>query len=156
MILDCPIGWRLIAGNCYLFSTDHLKLHEAQRSCIAMESRLFEPRNIETNKLVFDIAKNVSEGWKSRSNKYIFFWIGIHDSRNEGTFSYLSDNNSPILWDNFGPNEPNNHNNKEDCVYAHANGIWNDVDCNTQTEFICEIELSTLSKFFLNVSMKNI
>ena len=56
--------------------------------------------------------------------------------------------NSPILWDNFGPNEPNNHDNKEDCVYAHANGIWNDVDCNSQTEFICEIELSTLSKLF--------
>ena len=44
-----------------------------------------------------------------------------------------------IQWDNFGPGEPNNYGRKgEDCVYAHANGDWNDAKCNKKSEYICE------------------
>ena len=54
--------------------------------------------------------------------------------------STLSDNTT-IQWGNFGPGEPSNHGRTgEDCVYAHADGafVWNDANCNTQTEYICE------------------
>ena len=55
----------------------------------------------------------------------------------------LSDtNNTMIQWDNFGPGEPNNHpaagRRGEDCVYAHANGDWNDANCDAKSEYICE------------------
>ena len=52
----------------------------------------------------------------------------------------LSDtNNTMIQWDNFGFGEPNNYGRKgEDCVYAHANGDWNDANCASPSEYICE------------------
>ena len=51
----------------------------------------------------------------------------------------LSDTNNTIIqWDNFGPGEPNNYASAEDCVYAHANGDWNDAKCNEKLEYICE------------------
>ena len=69
-------------------------------------------------------------------------FIGTFSSSNQTILKgpALSDtNNTMIQWDNFGPGEPNNHGSRgEDCVYAHANGDWNDANCDAKSEYICE------------------
>ena len=89
--LDCPSHWHFVDEKCYLFKKNERSFHDADRSCKRMNAKLFEPRDLETNELVFNIAKNVSKNWNETSSdhKYIFFWIGIHDTANEGIFSYL-------------------------------------------------------------------
>ena len=78
-------------------------------------STLFEPKNLKTNDLVFEKAKNVSKGWGS---KYKFFWIGIHDLNNEGNFTYVSDQNETVIpWDNWNEGESSH------CEFWLGNGI---------------------------------
>nr|XP_006824949.1 PREDICTED: von Willebrand factor-like [Saccoglossus kowalevskii] len=62
-----------------------------------------------------------------------FYWLGITDLVNEGTFTYYS-NEIPIdgiytNWD-VDSGEPNNENGIEDCTEIwKLNGLWNDVNC---------------------------
>ena len=98
--LDCPSNWHYVDEKCYLFKKKEKSFHKADRSCKRMNAKLFEPRDLETNELVFNIAKNVSKTWNETSSdhKYIFFWIGIHDTANEGIFSYLRLGPFKIIW----------------------------------------------------------
>ena len=106
-ISECPSGWVPLQENCYFFNNKHLSFEKAQKWCMDRNSTLFEPKDLETNQLVFETGKNVSEtkGWKHDKNdktKYIFFWIGIHDLHKEGNFTYVSDpNEHPIQWHNW-------------------------------------------------------
>lgn len=150
---DCPTGWWFLEGNCYLFSKKKLSFEKAQNSCMGMNATLFEPKNLKTNDLVFEKAKNVSDTWKS---KYKFFWIGIHDSNKEGNFTYVSDQNEDVIqWTNWNEGEPNNFQYGEDCVYSHDHGEWNDMNCTVASEFICEKPVNGSAKIFSNFGKKD-
>ena len=60
---------------------------------------MFEPRKKNVAKIVIESAKIAGTG---------DFWLGIHDKNDEGNFVYDSDD-TPIVWSNWGPGEPNNH-----------------------------------------------
>ena len=63
-----------------------------------MNAKLFEPQDLETNNLVFNISSNVSREWDGNKNNYIFFWIGIHDTASEDNFIYLRLGPFKIIW----------------------------------------------------------
>jgi len=150
---DCPTGWWFLEENCYFFGKKERSFEKAQNFCMDMNSTLFEPKNLKTNDLVFEKAKNVSERWGSQ---YKFFWIGIHDLNNEGNFTYVSDQNETVIpWDNWNEGEPNNFKNGEDCVYSHDHGKWNDMNCTAKSEFICEKPANGPIKIFSNFRKKN-
>ena len=88
----------MVDEKCYLFEKVDKDFHKAERSCKRMNAKLFEPQDLETNELVFNVAKNVSKNWTGDGNTYIFFWIGIHDTANEGIFSYLRLGPFKIIW----------------------------------------------------------
>ena len=120
-----------------------MKYAKAVKECSKKDARLFEPKDLETNELVFKTSKEVGQTFTNDDNKWIFWWIGIHDLGNEGNFSYQSDKNGAELeWTNFSQCEPNNFGrNGEDCVQFNGlakNGKWNDANCNANCEFICE------------------
>ena len=96
--LDCPSNWYFVDEKCYLFEKDNVNFLEAERSCKRMNAKLFEPQDLETNELVFNVAKNVSKYWTGDYNTHIFFWIGIHDIENEGIFSYLRLGPFKMIW----------------------------------------------------------
>ena len=103
---ECPTGWWFLGENCYFFDKRNKNFHEAERLCQNMNSKLFEPRDLQTNNLVFKTAETVIKNWK---DPWIFFWIGIHDLKSEDNFNYASDpNNFKIQWSNFGAGEPSN------------------------------------------------
>ena len=99
--LDCPSAWHFVDGKCYLFERDNIVFHEAEKACKEMNAKLFEPQDLKTNELVFNMAKTEVKKWNQTSSnhhKYIFFWIGIHDTPNEGFFSYLRLGPFKIIW----------------------------------------------------------
>ena len=143
LFLDCPNGWLQIQEKCYFFNKKNINWNKAAEYCKKNGAKLFEPRNLVTNELVFHAANNASQTWNGSFHKWVFFWIGIHDSRHEGKFSYASDSNgTEIPWSNFADNEPNNKGKKgEDCVQLRGNsleGKWNDANCDDNSESICE------------------
>jgi len=65
------------------------------------------------------------------------WWIGRNDMTTEN--SWVWDKNELLQYDNWAPGEPNNWN-EEDCATLDAsnNGLWNDLNCNTSLNFVCE------------------
>jgi cysteine-rich repeat protein len=67
------------------------------------------------------------------------FWIGLNDRSTENTFSWVSSATS--TYRSWGAGEPNNAAaGGEDCAaFLIVNGLWNDINCNTNVRALCEI-----------------
>ena len=98
--------------------------------CNGRGKKLFEPKDdyANSNGLLLAQAYGVTD-----------FWIGIHDTTNEGIFTYDS-NGETIVYENWSTDEPNNWEGSEgeDCVEMYDNGYWNDVSCYSSKPFLCE------------------
>lgn len=64
-------------------------------------------------------------------------WIGYSDIDDEGNFSWIEGSSTFEAW-NAG--EPNNAGDNEDCAAIRVpNGNWNDLPCDVDRAFICEM-----------------
>ena len=73
-----------------------------------------------------------------------YFWIGINDIATEGEFQYAT--GGDLVYTNWNNGQPNNNNNKEDCVVISNSdtswfdpGSWFDTPCSDQYPSICEM-----------------
>ena len=67
------------------------------------------------------------------------FFIGINRSTRDGTFVY-SESASPIKFEAWGADEPNNKEGNENCVELNVKKEkWNAVNCDHSRKFICEL-----------------
>jgi len=64
-------------------------------------------------------------------------FIGLHDSRVEGSFEWTD--GSPLNYTNWYPGQPNNANGDQDFVEMLPDGTWNDQYTSCVREFICEM-----------------
>ena len=91
---------------------------------------LFEPRDFNTNKLVFEAAGNLVP------NAY---WLGINDRANQGQYIYASDGQDVVngMWRSGEPNGDN-----EQCVIGYYKfeylGEWLDYPCEDIVSSICQ------------------
>ena len=102
----------------------------ANSYCKSVGAKLVEIDSEEENAaIVGEIEKG---GYKNRS---MFFWIGLTDLREEGTWKLASDgaNTTFLNWHN---REPNNYGGNEDCAHIRSGGCpdwdhsaWADLDC---------------------------
>ena len=97
------------------------------------KGRLLEPRDTNTNKLVYEESKNVFG-----EDDYI--WVGIDDisAENQWTYSSSGQNVSKTFWTNEQPDGGTN----QGCVifFKAKEGLWNDVECSSNFRYICEFE----------------
>ncbi|NXU54453.1 MRC1 protein, partial [Turnix velox] len=90
-----------------------------------------------------DLAVIEGESEKNFLWKYTFykdwgnnFYIGLSVSLDR-TFRWMD--GSPVNYVAWAPNEPNFANNDENCVVMYAQtGTWNDLNCGSVEQFICE------------------
>ena len=92
---------------------------------INQDVRLFEPRSIPVNELVFNKSKEVWGGVHTA-------WVGINDRNVEGEFVYASSREEVTVTDWY-PGEPNDGDgSNQDCInfgfhwgthYYHKNGM---------------------------------
>ena len=130
-----PETWIDGETNREFYFTITLKsFEEASDFCLNEGAILFEPKSEDINKRVSDHA-NTIEGFGNADNRY---WIGINDITAEGSFVYNSDQ-SPISWENWKGNQPNNRAGGQDCGAVNTNeGEWWDDTCTDLRPFVCE------------------
>ena len=91
---------------------------------------LFEPRDANTNELVFAAAGNLRLG---------SYWLGINDLANQGQYVYASDGQEVIdgMWESTQPSSGT-----ERCVGYYSmpsyGGEWFDRPCDFLSFSICE------------------
>ena len=107
--------------------------NDAQLNCqnkLGTSWILFEPRDFNTNKLVFEAAGNLVP------NAY---WLGINDRANQGQYVYASDGQDVVngMWRSGEPNDDN-----ERCVTGYYKfeylGEWLDYPCENIVSSICQ------------------
>jgi hypothetical protein len=64
------------------------------------------------------------------------FWVGLNDLAEEGTFTWAD--GSPLLYEYWNANEPNDWGNGEDCGQVLASGLWNDIPCGNGMWAVCK------------------
>ncbi len=121
-----PCDLKQFNNNNYLFcSRIALKWSDAKEYCISK------------NKNLVTIENELENSWIS-SEIEDDSWIGLNDIDEESSWIW-SKNSEPLgEYQNWKSGEPNNNDN-EDCVEIYSNSKkWNDKNCSSQKNFICE------------------
>ncbi|XP_066299250.1 C-type lectin domain family 19 member A-like [Branchiostoma lanceolatum] len=86
------------------------------------------PRDAETNTFIVSLI-----------DPDTYFWIGLHDRREEGTFEWVD--GAPLgNFSAWGGGQPDDHESAEDCVHYQLNvESWNDAPCHHHMPFICQV-----------------
>jgi len=63
-------------------------------------------------------------------------WIGLADFLDEGEFGWTD--GSPLTFSNFRPGQPNNGNNNQHCTWIRPDGLWDDITCKKQEQYVCQ------------------
>ena len=80
-------------------------------------------------------------------------WIGFNDETTEGSFVWYDQ--SPVVYTNWAPGEPNNAGN-EDCTQIYADGLWNDLSSTTaNAQSIIEVNLCPVVNLGPDISICN-
>ncbi|KAJ7986772.1 hypothetical protein DPEC_G00331850 [Dallia pectoralis] len=132
----CFDGWTAEPHfrNCYkLFTVDVTKKKSwpaAREDCTSRGADLVSIHNME------------EEIFLSTHTKGITKWIGLKHNPIEGGYHWSD--GTPVSHTNWGNGEPNNHEDREDCVEMVTNSAgtsswWNDINCDSHENWICMI-----------------
>ena len=133
--IKCPLeksGYFEVLGKCYFTDTIKRNFDDSQAHCkeiFPLGGRLFEPRNLTTN-------KKVRENRLEDFSLYSHAFIGITDRISQGSYRYESDNGQLTVsqWNGVEPNNDNEH-----CVtICSSSGDWCDDPCSSPFLHICE------------------
>jgi len=132
----CPTGFTLLNDACYAIGTAEVTYAEATQTCESLGAKVVEPTSLASHKLVHDWVYG-----SFRSD--VKYWIGV--TRNaDGNFAYASSGDA-LAFTLWNDGEPNNSGNNENCVNinqdedSYVEGKWNDLSCDKQARFVCEI-----------------
>ncbi|KAK7483733.1 hypothetical protein BaRGS_00025054 [Batillaria attramentaria] len=72
-----------------------------------------------------------------RESKVEHAWIGLEDFLTEGDFRWASAGAKPT-YTNWDVDQPDDHQQTQDCVQLINTGVWRDGNCAHANSFICE------------------
>ncbi|XP_078664643.1 uncharacterized protein LOC144907430 [Branchiostoma floridae x Branchiostoma belcheri] len=138
-LLSCPEGYTMwhMHGICYKAFNTRKSFSEAAAACRADGGTLAMPRDADTNSFLISLYKSVSD--------QSFFWIGLHDQREEGRFEWV-DRSALGPYSSWDLGQPDNGRSarlgNEDCVLYSSGPSqqdkWHDYDCPNPFRFICQ------------------
>ena len=79
--------------------------------------------------------------WLAKQRVYGSVWLGCSDETEEGNWRWMTDSSDLFYsggkradghYSNWGPGEPNNAGNNEDCAILLKTGVWNDENCDNK------------------------
>ncbi|XP_077159613.1 macrophage mannose receptor 1-like [Paroedura picta] len=121
-------GWVKFEDNEYYFHNTSLPMEEARRFCRQQSGDLAVITSEKER--IFLWKYNNFHAFKD--DVYIGLIVGV-----DGKFRWLD--GTLVTYAAWGPNEPNNANEEEDCVIMYERtGLWNDIYCSAEKKFICE------------------
>lgn len=76
------------------------------------------------------------------------FYTSGYKFLNQDTFKWTGNNNKTVDYTNWVNGQPDNGDGNENCIHIVGTGLagpwsfglWNDINCNTKLNFICEQE----------------
>ncbi|CAH1781368.1 unnamed protein product [Owenia fusiformis] len=135
---SCSLGWIQSGSNCYQVNqrsiTFQLKWTDARENCQQQGGDLASFHNKTEHDTLFKYAI------AGEADQH--FWIGLNNrDSNQG---HVWSDGSPVQYTNWAPNEPNNMNNRENCVEMKwTDGKWNDENCGGKRNWICMLPVGT-------------
>ncbi|XP_060901039.1 macrophage mannose receptor 1-like [Labrus mixtus] len=131
----CPPEWELLKTRNYCYkafkdSSAGRTWYEARDYCKAIGGDLL---SIHSEDELMSIIRH-------SHIRYSSVWIGL-SAPDPGT-GYLWSDGSPLQFQHWEDNEPNNKNNVESCVQFlfYLRGSWSDVHCETELAWMCQIQ----------------
>ncbi|CAB3388378.1 Hypothetical predicted protein, partial [Cloeon dipterum] len=120
----------LYPGSRYYVSTEKFNWYVARKFCISngMQLASFESK-AESEALTPVLVKAGG-----------FFWLSGTDLGSEGKFYWDNGTGKDVKdFTNWKANQPDNHYGKEHCIHEQPGYGWNDIPCENQEKFLCEI-----------------
>ena len=158
--VNCTPGWQLRdMSSCYIFipyNGSGVTWNEAKDRCNDLVSAFgLVAYRLAVNDKDEQIWINVQLLKQPAASPW--FWTGLSDWKMEGIWQYDEDFNNPpnqdvIAW----AKEPNNLSGNDDCAVLYDGGFFNDIQCETKANFICErsvYETQTVSAAFCGKSL---
>uniref|UniRef100_A0AAY4ARI5 C-type lectin domain-containing protein n=1 Tax=Denticeps clupeoides TaxID=299321 RepID=A0AAY4ARI5_9TELE len=128
----CSPGWHKMNCKCYLNSTAPMAWAEARRYCRERAGELAESDDDhQTSTLQVLLANEKMNGW-----------IGLTDSKNEGTWTWVD--SSPLTQEFWAKGQPDSRGGlDEDCAVFQSDAqsamsSWHDYECSSRHAAICE------------------
>ncbi|GAB0184746.1 macrophage mannose receptor 1-like [Grus japonensis] len=121
---DCVVmkgqGWKRYGFHCYLVGSALLTFSEANKTC-------------EQSKAYLATVESRDKGLHTQA-----FWIGLFLLNPDEGFAWID--GSPVIYENWDEDEPNNHEELEQCVMFNRSPQmrWNDLRCEQLLNWICE------------------
>nr|XP_009671983.1 PREDICTED: LOW QUALITY PROTEIN: macrophage mannose receptor 1-like [Struthio camelus australis] len=141
----CAAGWDAAprADACLKFfvreGNQKKSWFEAEEFCREIGGNLVTVKTREDQVLIWQLASD--KGLNTQA-----FWIGLFRLNPDEGFTWID--GSPVIYENWNEDEPNNHEETEHCVMFNKSPQmrWNDLSCEHLLNWICEVKKGTLLK----------
>ncbi|KAK0150206.1 C-type lectin domain family 4 member F [Merluccius polli] len=119
-----PDGWMYFNHSLYFISTTKRNWTASRDYCLQRDADLIVINSREEQEFVKELGAD--------------YWIGLSDRDPEGTWKWVDGTNMTSSF--WGPGEPNDHKEPEDCVVLGHYWVvdWNDAPCDRLHHWICE------------------
>ncbi|XP_015472732.1 macrophage mannose receptor 1-like [Parus major] len=144
-VASCAEGWDRAAqaDSCLKFfvreGNQKKSWFEAEEFCREIGGNLVTINTREDQILLWQLASD--KGLNTQA-----FWIGLFLLNPDEGFAWID--GSPVIYENWEENEPNNYEELEHCVMFNRSPKmhWNDLRCEHLLNWICETKKGTLIK----------
>ena len=130
----CGEGWSEINGKCFKHFVDLSNFIVANNKCITRGGTLAVINNFQEQNLTASL------------HPHTVAWIGAMDWLDEGKFSWVDGTwihhtrtgTGKSAYSNWKSNQPNNGLINQHCVFQREDGLWDDVTCKREENYICQ------------------
>ncbi|XP_063223715.1 macrophage mannose receptor 1 isoform X2 [Bacillus rossius redtenbacheri] len=154
--LDSIKGYRMFDGHYYkLVKSPGRNWAEARESCQEDGGDLAVIDSQEEADFLLQLFSKDPSRW----DQYVYeAFVGVTDQASEGNFLTVNGRTlNSTGFDHWLPNEPNNgdgvRSSEEDCVTFHKGRAYNDVDCDREMPYFCEVAERNLRKDYIRESV---
>jgi hypothetical protein len=129
---ECLQDWIYHEGSCYSFGKTAVTWADAQTICQLSGANLAKIETEGEHNFLANLSRN--------HNTATYIWLGASDIFYEGHWIWSNGHETFSNYTNWGPEEPNDTENDEDCLSLNRDKAykWNDMRCNRDANFICE------------------
>ncbi|XP_005460683.1 ladderlectin isoform X1 [Oreochromis niloticus] len=127
---DCPGGWTMLRGRCFLYVPRRFTWAIAERNCLSMGANLASVHSSTEYHMIQHLIVIASHDYQET-------WIGGSDAQEEKAW-FWSDGTA-FRYSNWCRGEPNNYRHNQQCLQINHSGskCWDDVGCQVHRPSVC-------------------
>lgn len=123
-VTSCDSGWTQEGSKCYKVEAGPSNYYDAIAGCIALGGKLASIESQAEQDAVFTLTGATGA------------YIGLTDFLDEGVFSWVD--GAAVSFTNWRPNQPNNGNGNQHCVWIRPDAGWDDITCKRTEQYVCQ------------------